>query len=338
MQERQDEWRPVALLLGDWITDAREAVEGEEAVRNLKAAEKWMTDIQGDIREERFGPIADQVKAHWEILRTQSSVSLDAVSLEGSATRRRVELEVTVDGVEGAALGVMSQGELHSLALSLFLPRATLPSSPFRFLVIDDPVQSMDPSRVDGLALLLTDTAEHRQVIVFTHDDRLPESVRRLGLDTTVVEVHRRLRSAVEVRPGLHPVERHLEDARALVLSEDLPETVMRRVVPGLCRHSLEAACLETTRRRRISAGERHLAIEQLWSDHTRLMPRLALALFDDPSRGGDVLTHVNNKFGHRAGDVVVACNKGVHEGGAANLDDLVRDADRLAHELLELR
>ena len=61
-------------------------------------------------------------------------------------------LEVTVDGVEGAALGVMSQGELHALALSLFVPRATLPESPFRFIVVDDPVQSMDPARVDGLA------------------------------------------------------------------------------------------------------------------------------------------------------------------------------------------
>ena len=50
----------------------------------------------------------------------------------------------------GAALGVMSQGELHSLALSLFIPRATLPESPFRLIVIDDPVQSMDPARVDG--------------------------------------------------------------------------------------------------------------------------------------------------------------------------------------------
>ena len=35
--------------------------------------------------------------------------------------------------------GVMSQGEVNALALSLFLLRARLPSSPFRFLVIDDP-------------------------------------------------------------------------------------------------------------------------------------------------------------------------------------------------------
>ena len=77
------------------------------------------------------------------------------IQLTGDGTRRRVVLDVTVDGVEGAALGVMSQGELHSLALSLFVPRATLPESPFRFIVIDDPVQSMDPARVDGLARVL---------------------------------------------------------------------------------------------------------------------------------------------------------------------------------------
>jgi predicted ATPase len=112
--------------------------------------------------------------------------------LSGSATQRKVELSVTVDGVDGVALGVMSQGELHALALSLFIPRATLDDSPFRFIVIDDPVQSMDPSRVDGLARVLESAAADRQVVVFTHDDRLPEAVRRMGIDATVLEVTRR--------------------------------------------------------------------------------------------------------------------------------------------------
>ena len=47
-------------------------------------------------------------------------------------------------------------------------PRATLPASPFRFLVIDDPVQAMDPAKVDGLARVLHRTVAVRQVIVFT--------------------------------------------------------------------------------------------------------------------------------------------------------------------------
>ena len=100
--------------------------------------------------------------AIWNQLRLQSNVSLDEhPPARATATARAsVELDVTVDGTEGAALGVMSQGELHALALSLFIPRATLPESPFRFVVIDDPVQSMDPARVDGLARVLRGDGE----------------------------------------------------------------------------------------------------------------------------------------------------------------------------------
>jgi predicted ATPase len=65
---------------------------------------------------------------------------------------------------------------------------------------IDDPVQSMDPARVEGLARTLADAARTRQVIVFTHDDRLSEAVRWFGLAATVVGVTRRAKSVVEVR------------------------------------------------------------------------------------------------------------------------------------------
>src|ERR671920_1045936 len=87
--------------------------------------------------------------------------------------------DVTVDGAPASAFGVMSQGELSALAVSIFLPRASLPDSPFGFMVIDDPVQSMDPAKVDGLARVLEKVAVERQVVVLTHDDRLAESVRR---------------------------------------------------------------------------------------------------------------------------------------------------------------
>jgi rRNA-processing protein FCF1 len=58
----------------------------------------------------------------------------------------------------------------------------------------------MDPARVEGLARVLADTARTRQVIVFTHDDRLPDATRRLGIPATVLSVTRRAKSAVDVR------------------------------------------------------------------------------------------------------------------------------------------
>ena len=87
-------------------------------------------------------------------------------------------LHAAVDGSETEAFGVMSQGELQALALAIFIPRATSPESPFRFLVFDDPIQAMDPSKIDGFLDVLTELAKDRQVIVLTHDNRLPAAIR----------------------------------------------------------------------------------------------------------------------------------------------------------------
>jgi recombinational DNA repair ATPase RecF len=333
LQQREDVWRPAARQLRAWLDRARAVAGAPERVKQLKAAEAWVKAASADIRDERFAPIADAAKAYWDLLRQQSNVELGRVALTGQATARKVVLDVTVDGVGGAALGVMSQGELHALALSLFLPRATLAESPFRFLVIDDPVQSMDPARVDGLARVLEEAARDRQVIVFTHDDRLPESVRRLGIDARVLEVTRRVNSVVEIRKGLDPVSRSLEDARALALTKELPSEAARRVVPGLCRLAVEARCDEVVWRRRLARGASHGEVEAALADADRLYVRTALALFDDTGRTGDVLNRLN-RMGPRAGDAFMRCNKGAHEADAGDLVGLVNDTQFLVDGL----
>ena len=72
----------------------------------------------------------------------------------------------------------MNRRFIAVLALALFLPRATMPESPFRFVVLDDPVQAMDPAKVDGLVKVLLEIAKTRQVVVFSHDDRFASAVR----------------------------------------------------------------------------------------------------------------------------------------------------------------
>ena len=333
LRRREDVWRPAARKLTSWLEQARAAAGLPERVKQLKAAETWVKSVSADIRDEHFAPIAGAAKAYWDLLRQQSNVELGRVALTGTATQRKVVLDVTVDGVGGAALGVMSQGELHALALSLFLPRATLPESPFRFLVIDDPVQSMDPSRVDGLARVLEQAAADRQVVVFTHDDRLPESVRRLGIDARILEVTRRVNSVVEIRKGLDPVSRALDDARALALTKELPTEAARRVVPGLCRLAVEARCDEVVWRRRLARGDAHADVEVALAATDKLYPRVALALFDDAGRAGDVLNRLN-RMGPRASDAFVRCNRGAHEADPGDLIGLVDDTTFLVDQL----
>ena len=124
----------------------------------------------------------------------------------------------------------------------------------------------------EDLARALEETAARRQVIVFTHDERLPEAVRRLGIESRMFMVARRPGSVVEVRKSLDPVRAHIEDALALVHTADLPNPVLRRTAPGFCRAAVEAALIGVIRRRQLLAGKSHgevaetLAYPRLWN------------------------------------------------------------------------
>ena len=329
LEHMEEAWRPAAVEVRTWLLGAREAVRQATDLERLKKAEAWLKKAAAGIRDDRFGPIAERAAGIWERLRQQSHVELGRIQLTGDGTRRRVVLDVTVDGVAGAALGVMSQGELHALALSLFVPRATLPESPFRFIVVDDPVQSMDPARVDGLARVLESAAADRQVVVFTHDDRLAEAVRRLDIAADIVEVTRRDGSVVDLRRSLDPIGRYLEDALAVAGTAGLPSSAAAHVVPGLCRLALEAVCMEVARRRRLTRGDPHADVERALADAGHLSRLAALALFDDMERSGDIVGRLRKEAGAPLAEVFEQCGANV-EVEAASAVDLVRRVSQL--------
>jgi len=325
----EDRWAPVAEAVATWCGRARQAEAAAAAVPALKAAITWLKGATDEIRNARLAPLGEQARKVWAELRQESNVDLGAIRLSGSGTRRQVDVKVTVDGAPSKALGVMSQGEINALALSIFLPRATVADSPFRFLVIDDPVQAMDPAKVEGLARVLDDVSRTRQVLVFTHDDRLPEAVRRLGITARILEVTRRPGSVVEVRPALTPVERLLKDANDLCAEEALPEDVAARVVPGLCRLAVEAAFTEAIRRRQLRAGKRHAQVEAEIEAANTFTKRAALAMFDDAYKGGEVLRRLN-AWQPAAATTYQALNKGAHVSHRGSLRPLVTEARQL--------
>lgn len=330
-----DQWRPMAESLAEVLPVAHQGLSAAQRVAPLRNAENWLKRCEASIRDERFDSVKAQVADVWETLAVGSNVTLEDVRLGN----KKVVMDVTVDGDSSVALGVMSQGELHALALSLFIPRVKFEASPFGFAILDDPVQAMDPVRVDGLARVLHSLAQTRQVVVFTHDDRLPTAVRRLQIPATILLVTRRPRSRVELKTSLDPLQAAIEDARAVELSGGLPEEVPRRVVPSLCRQAIEAACLESGRRRLLASGMGLDECEERWAAAPRLLPRVAIALYGDADRSGDVYGTLNNKFGRWATDTVRACNEMAHSGApeGADLKGLINRSESLAKELAAL-
>jgi recombinational DNA repair ATPase RecF len=334
LERRQQQWQPAADRIRAWIAIARDSRLAAEMFRALQEAILWLQKVGDQIRNDQLMPVAAEATSIWNMLRQESNVSLDCIRLSGTGTSRRVDLNVSVDGISSAALGVMSQGELHSLALALFLPRATKRESPFRFLVIDDPVQSMDPVKVYGLAKVLDQVAKNRQVIVFTHDDRLPAAIRQLQLDARIVTVSRLMHSRVAVEQDEHskPASRYLDSARAITKDENMAENVRTMIVSGLIRDALESSCHEVVRRRDFRAGVAVTETERAIGEADRgVRSVLALAIGDATGEGRD---DALRRLHPDAPNVVRLANGGAHGSGRTALSDLVKSAERVIERL----
>lgn len=283
LAERDDAWGPLAARVATWCEKWVQILQAKPVVDRLAAAEKWLKENDTRLKNERIAPISEKARHAWSLLRQESNVDLGDLRLEGQANRRRVAINATIDGADaGNALPVMSQGELHALALALFLPRASLDDSPFRFVVLDDPVQAMDPAKVDGLIALLSEIAKTRQVVVFSHDDRLPAALRRTNTPARIYEVVRGPESKVSISAAEDPTTRYLDDADALCKDTNVPAETLKRTLPGLIRMAVETAARDRFYATRLTRGEVLDDVEATWNDAHGTSQRVSLAIHDD--------------------------------------------------------
>ena len=335
LRYRENLWHPAEQHLRAWLPTAQLAQEAAGEADAITAAERWLTDLEDEERARRFRPIAKRAQQYWDLMGKGSSIALGDLALTGRGTSRSLDIPVSVDGHRNVGLGVMSQGELNALSLSIFLARAMQRENPFHFLVIDDPVQAMDPAKVEGLARAFRKAAAKRQVIVFTHDERLPAAIRQLRIGHKKIEVSRSLRSVVQCKLVDEPVRQHLNDALAVLKTEGLIPDTRQRVIPGFCRLALEAACVEAVRRRRAEAGCDPAQTENEISSTQTLNQKLALALLHDAKRTGKVRGMLDADFGSWAADVAAACNRGAHKPWEGDPEWLIRKTQELAEQLL---
>lgn len=336
-----EQWLSVVPQLAGWLRDYDAAAAAKPLVAAVKKAREWLKGVQAELREARMRGVAETATMIWQHLCPESSVSLSSIELKGSESYngRSLELDVTVDDLDSSALSVVSQGELFSLALALFLPRATAPESPFGFVVIDDPVQSMDPRKVEGLARVLALVAETRQVVVFSHDTRLPDALRYHRIPATVLEISRQDRSQVSVRTADDPVQLALDEAREVVRELACAPEVLAEVLPGLCRIALEAALHEVVMRRVFNPGTpswKTAKIEESLGKGGKLVQLASLALYGERRADGVVYAELTERLGAETSQVIGWCNRGSHT--AVDVSDPPARIDRTARVAKRLR
>jgi hypothetical protein len=333
LELRESSWAPLAAQLGGWLPMEGEARSLDGTVKTMTVAKKWMADHVGAFRNLRLEPIAAQARTIWGQLRQESNVDLGDITLEGTATRRRAILSGSVDGQPTKALSVMSQGELHALALALFLPRATAAESPFRFVVLDDPIQAMDPAKTDGFVQVLSEVAQTHQVIVFSHDDRLASVIRETGVDARLLEVVRETESKLTIRDNVNPALRAVNDIFALIKDDRLSDEIRARVLPGLFRVAVESAAKQAYYTKESLAGRARTEFEQAWMSTKKTMARLALAVHGDP--GADLKGWLDAKPERRP--TLRLCNA-VHGEALGVATKEARELERTVEAVLALR
>lgn len=334
LASREDAWGPLAAQVAAWIPEERRAQQLDAQYKAATAAKNWANKQGTAFRNLRLKPIAAQSRQIWSELRQESNVDLGEITLTGTATKRKAVLSGAVDGEPTQALSVMSQGEQNAVALALFLPRATSVKSPFRFVVLDDPIQAMDPAKIDGFVRVLMNIARTHQIIVFSHDDRLASVIRETGVEARLVDVVRGAGSKVTTRVNTDPARRLVDDAFAMVQDDGLSDDVKGRVAPNLFRMALESAAKQAHYARRLSDGQSRVAAEAQWQAAKKTRHRLALAVHGDEK--ADVTDWLNARRGRK--NVLDIGNIGAH-GSVDNLSkEDVRELERTVEDLLGLR
>tara|TARA_B100001971_G_C18219772_1_gene556317 strand:- start:738 stop:1829 length:1092 start_codon:yes stop_codon:yes gene_type:complete len=162
-------------------------------------AEQFSEDVEAvvdaikSIRDEESGSVIenskDIVKRIFNKISENPGITNIDMVLETSRGRENFGFK---DGNGKEILPIMGQGDMNTLALSIFtgLGEANIDSLPLKSIIFDDPSQSMGKHHKDKLAEVINDIAEKRQVIVSTMDNEFMELLKnKISMEQLTIDI-----------------------------------------------------------------------------------------------------------------------------------------------------
>lgn len=121
-----------------------------------------------------------EIKAVYDQLNPGAQVTFQTME----PGHEQLQLHASSFGVRMSAAANLSECQLNCLGLSFWIVRALTPGSPFGFVLLDDPVQSMDDGHCEafiGTVIPVLCDTHKKQVIVLSHEQKLIDRVRNLN-------------------------------------------------------------------------------------------------------------------------------------------------------------
>ena len=104
-----------------------------------------------------------------------------------------LKLHATSFGRRMPAAANLSECQLNCLGLAVWLMRATTPTSPFGFVILDDPVQAMDDDHAEAF---IANVVPHlldvhgKQVVLLSHVRTVTDRLRAINLHRLIRQYH----------------------------------------------------------------------------------------------------------------------------------------------------
>ncbi len=121
---------------------------------------------------KKFDIIKEDISNFFNVLENNTSRHLSSPKIELLDTNKAIEIEIGIeDSRVSPAFKIMSESQVNSLGLSVFLACIKTFNNNLKFIILDDIVSSLDGHKKDNLLKLLNDYFRDYQILMLTHDN-----------------------------------------------------------------------------------------------------------------------------------------------------------------------
>jgi hypothetical protein len=156
--------------------------EAQHLIRSIEATSQ---SKQEELLKSRGQEVSDM----YALLNPAANVGFESMEPANDA----MKLHATSFGRRMSAAANLSECQLNCLGLAVWLMRATTPTSPFGFVLLDDPVQAMDDDHAEAfVAQVVPHLLDRRgkQVVVLSHVKNVTDRLRLLNMSREVLLYH----------------------------------------------------------------------------------------------------------------------------------------------------
>jgi DNA repair exonuclease SbcCD ATPase subunit len=152
----------------DAFTKARDRLN--ELVSDIEAIKQAVASASNDDADRKIAAASATIDKYFRELTRHPAVTKISLGRKDDAKGRNAYSIIDQDGNDLAP--ILSQGDLNSLALAIFLGLASAggTTAPMGFVMLDDPSQSMGAEHKRNLAGVLDQVCGHRRVLLATMD------------------------------------------------------------------------------------------------------------------------------------------------------------------------